>query len=88
MSTITARKVKYSSRFPHLSYELSYDARGQVVAHFKEGHAFRTYILAEGKAIRIDESDRYSWDYVTRSPVILPPSLHAFERSEADRLKA
>ena len=59
-----ARKLRHSSRFPHLSYELSFDARGQVVAHFQEHHIFRTYILADGMAHRIDESDRYNWDHV------------------------
>jgi len=56
------KKVKFSSRFPHLSFTLEHGVRGEVICTFREGSIYKVYELVNGEAIFIDCSDRGVWD--------------------------
>jgi hypothetical protein len=54
-------KFRYSTRFPHLCYELTRKANGSAVVTFRHGNAFEVYVIANGRAEMVDCSDRYSF---------------------------
>lgn len=59
---VAQKKIRYSSRFPHLFYTLELGVKGEVLVTFREHGIYKTYQLINGEAIFVDCSDRGIWD--------------------------